>query len=132
MNTTTTLTGVERVSVNESRAGYDPDGRRYWTRSLVCHGGGKTHTLVLHAEAEDAVKLHCAPNDLDACLAGLSTADLDDLIAAAKTERMSRDPEPAPGCEPDGVCGQCGEPAVGGVCIYSGCPAAVAGAAFPF
>ncbi len=96
MNTTTTISDVERINDAGTRKHFDPhDAAPYWTRLITCHGGGHTITLVLHARHPDALEL-LPMFSLEAQLTEMDTDTLDALANAVRAERQSRDPQPAP------------------------------------
>ncbi len=96
MNTTTTISGVERLNDAGPAKGHDPDGKPYWTRLITCHGGGRTVTLVLHAYRPDALEL-LPRKSIEADLAEMNNDTLDALANAVRAERQFRDRHPE-GC----------------------------------
>ncbi len=95
---------IESVRDAGTQQHFEVKGRRYWTRMIVCHGGGTTHTLILQAETEAA--LDFAPlQSTEAQLRKATTEELDSLANAIRAERQSR--EPAPDARPD-RCSRCG------------------------
>ncbi len=96
MNTTTTVSGVEHINDAGTRKHFSPlDAAPYWTRMITCHGGGKTVTLILHANRKEALDLTPAQG-VEAGLAEMDNDTLDALANAIRAERQSRDPQPAP------------------------------------
>ncbi len=95
MNTTTTISDVERINDAGTYKHYDLDGRVYYTRLITCHGGGRTVTLILHANTSEALEL-LPRKSIEADLAEMDTDTLDALANAIRAERQSRDPQPAP------------------------------------
>ncbi len=95
MNTITTISDVERINDAGTRQHYDPDGTTYFTRLLTCHGGGRSATLILHADRKEALDLAPAQS-IEAGLAEMDNETLDSLANAVRAERQSRDPQPAP------------------------------------
>ncbi len=94
MNTTTTISDVERINDAGTRKHFDPhDAAPYWTRLITCHGGGHTITLVLHANRPDALEL-LPMFSLEAQLAKMDNDTLDALANAVRAERQSREPAP--------------------------------------
>ncbi len=102
MNTTTTVSGVELVADAGTRKHHDPDGKPYWTRLITCHGGGKSVTLILHANRKEALDL-LPRKSIEADLAEMNTDTLDALANAIRAERQSRHTvEVSPGVLTDG------------------------------
>ncbi len=90
MNTTTTISDVERINDAGTYKHYDLDGRVYYTRLITCHGGGRTVTLILHANTSEALEL-LPRKSIEADLAKMDTDTLDALVNAVRAERQSRD-----------------------------------------
>ncbi len=90
MNTTTTISDIEHVLDCGTKPGCDHDGTRYWTRMIVCHGGGKTATLILHARKPEPLDFTPAQS-IEAGLAEMDNDTLDSLANLIRAERQSRD-----------------------------------------